>query len=256
MIQPYGIRRSLSLPRRYLCDLIHFARLVPTVPVQRRMHLAAVAAARSAAGPRPSWHALFTKAYAQVAQAWPVLRCAYLSFPYAHLYEHPVSVAAVALERRCLDEHAIFFAPISRPETLSLPELDCLLRRFKEQALEKIGPFRRCLQLTRLPRMVRRWLWWYTLNASGQKRAHTLGTWTVIAYPGLGAEPLHPLSPLSTTLSYGVVAPDGAVDVRITYDARLLDGPTVARLLEELERVLTHEVLAELRYLEALPEAA
>ena len=51
----------------------------------------------------------------------------------------------------------------------------------------------------------------------------------------------HPLSPLSSTLSYGVVAPDGAVDVRITYDARLLDGPTVARMLEELERVLTND---------------
>jgi pyruvate/2-oxoglutarate dehydrogenase complex dihydrolipoamide acyltransferase (E2) component len=35
--------------------------------------------------------------------------------------------------------------------------------------------------------------------------------------------------------------------VRITYDHRVLDGATVARALAELERVLTHEILTELR---------
>ena len=28
---------SLSLPRRFICDLLHFAQKVPTVPVQRRL---------------------------------------------------------------------------------------------------------------------------------------------------------------------------------------------------------------------------
>jgi hypothetical protein len=250
------VKRSLSLPRRYLADLVHFARQVPTVPVQRRMHLGAVAAARAVAGPRPSWHALFTKAYALVAQAWPVLRRAFLSFPSAHLYEHPLSVASVALERRCLDEDAVFFAPVRRPEALSLTDLDLQLRRFRDQPLEKIGAFRRCLRFARLPQPVRRWLWWLTLSVRGPKRAQTVGTWAVAAYPSLGAESLHPLSPLTTTLSHGVIAPDGTVAVRLSYDARVLDGPTAARVLEDLERVLTHEILAELRYLEALPEAA
>ena len=30
-------------------------------------------------------------------------------------------------------------------------------------------------------------------------------------YSGLGAESLHPLSPLTTTLNYGVIRPDGAI---------------------------------------------
>lgn len=256
MAHRMGDNQPLSLPQRYLCDLIHFARQVPTVPVQRRMRLGAVAAARAAAGARPSWHAVFTRAYALLAQAWPALRRTYLSFPTPHYYEHPVSIAAVALERRCLDEEAIFFAPISQPETLPLADLDHQLRQFKDQPLEKIGSFRRSLQLTRWPWYVRRWVWWLILKASGCKKAQTLGTWMVSAFPALGAEPLHPLSPLATTLSFGVVAADGSVDVRITYDTRVLNGPTVARLLEELERLLTHEIVAELRYLEALPEAA
>src|SRR5713226_8952981 len=110
MPQPVGRNLSLSLPRRFICDLVHFAHKVPTVPVERRMCLAEVAAARQAARPRPSWCAVFTKAYACVAAARPELRRAYLSFPTPHLYEHPLNVASVAVERRFGDEDAVFFA--------------------------------------------------------------------------------------------------------------------------------------------------
>jgi hypothetical protein len=60
---------------------------------------------------------------------------------------------------------------------------------------------------------------------------------------------------LTTTLNYGVIEPDGSVPVRVTYDHRTLDGGTVARALEDLERSLRHEIVAELRYLEGLPAA-
>ncbi len=46
MSQPRGRNLRLSLPRRFVCDLLHFAQQVPTVPVQRRLNLAAVVAAR------------------------------------------------------------------------------------------------------------------------------------------------------------------------------------------------------------------
>ena len=48
-------------------------------------------------------------------------------------------------------------------------------------------------------------------------------------YSNLGAESLHPLSPLTTTLTYGVVRPDGTVPVRVVYDHRVMDGGTIAR---------------------------
>ena len=44
-----GLVVPLSRPRRLICDLLHFAAGVPTVPVQRRMKLAPVVAARRAA---------------------------------------------------------------------------------------------------------------------------------------------------------------------------------------------------------------
>ena len=249
MSQPAGVNLPLSLPRRQICDYLHFAARVPSVPVQRRMRLAEVAAARADAAPRPSWCALFTKAYAFVAATHPPLRRSYLSFPRPHLYEHPVSVASVAVERTFGGEDAIFFTHLGQPETLPLSEIDRRLRQAKEQPLESCGGFRRQLRTARLPQPVRRALWWLGLNLWGRKRAHFFGTYGVSVYSSLGAESLHPLGVLTTTLNYGVVAPDGTVDVRIIYDHRVMDGGTVARALADLEGVLRHEVLAELRYL-------
>ncbi len=249
MPQPTGRNIRLSLPRRFVCDLLHFAHRVPTVPVQRRMNLAEVVAARRAAAPRPSWVALFTKAYAFVAAARPELRRSYLSFPTPHLYEHPVSVASVAVERRFGDEDAVFFGHITQPENRGLPELDAKLRELKERPVESVGAFRKALRVSALPRPLRRLAWWVGLNAWGRKRAQFLGTFGVSVYAGLGAASLHPLSPLTTALNYGVIDADGSVDVRLVYDHRVLDGATVARALQDLERVLTCEIVAELRYL-------
>jgi hypothetical protein len=255
MSQPKGRNVRLSLPRRFIGDLLHAARQVPSVPVQRRMNLAAVVAARQAAAPRPSWAAIFTKAYAFVCAARPELRRSYLSFPTPHLYEHPVSVASVAVERRLGDEDAVFFGHVTEPEGRGLSELDLRLRAFKEQPVEEIGSFRRALRISGLPRPLRRLLWWAGLNVWGRKRAHFLGTFGVSVYAGLGAASLHPLSPLTTALNYGVIDADGQVDVRLIYDHRVMDGSTVARALQDLERVLNCEVVAELRYLRAVEAA-
>lgn len=255
MSEPAGRNLPLSLPRRLIGDLMHFAHQIPTVPVQRRMNLAPVVAARQAAQPKPSWCALFTKAYAIVTAASPQLRRAYLSFPQPHLYEHPTNVASVALERLHGDEEAVFFAQIRSPEKQSLFELDARLGQLKEQPLESIAAFRRALLVSSLPKPVRRLVWWIALNAWGRKRASYLGTFGVSVYAGLGAASLHPLSPLTTTLNYGVLEADGSLEVRITYDHRVLDGATVARALGELERVLKCEILAELRYLQGLEAA-
>jgi len=255
MPQSAGRNIPLSLPRRFISDLVHFARKVPSVPVQRRMNLAAVAAARQAAVPRPSWCAIFTKAYAAVAAARPELRRAYLSFPWPHLYEHPENIASVAVERRLDEEDAVFFGHLRGPEKQGLLELDAHLRRFKEEPVEKIGLFRRALKTSRWPRPLRRLLWWFGLNVAGRKRAKHLGTFGVSVYSGLGAASLHPLSPLTTTLNYGVIEPDGAVDVRVVYDHRVLDGSTIARALLDLERVLHNEIVVELGYFRAFDVA-
>jgi hypothetical protein len=245
----------LSLPRRLICDLMHFARKVPTVPVQRRMNLAPLVAARCLAQPRPSWCAIFTKAIALVAASRPELRRAYLSFPWPHLYEHPTSVASIAFERRFQDEDAVLFAPLRDADTRGLQELDTKLKWYKEAPIERIPPFCRALWASSLPRPLRRFLWWFGLNVWGRKRANYMGTFGVSVYAGLGAASLHPLSPLTTVLNYGVIDADGSVDVRLIYDHRVLDGANVARALDDLEKVMKCEILAELRYFKATDAA-
>jgi hypothetical protein len=249
MTRAFGRNIPLSLPRRLICDYLHFAKKIPSVPVQRRMNLHELVTARAELSVRPSWCAIFTKAYAMVARERAPLRRAYLSFPRPHLYEHPINVISVAVERRYGDEDGVFFAPLRQPEEHTLPELEARLRELKEKPVEKFGSFRRGLYISRLPRPLRRFVWWVGLNVFGRKRAHYLGTAGVTVYAGLGAASLHPLSLLTTTLNYGVIEPDGGVDVRITYDHRVMDGATVARALADLDRVLHTDILAELRAL-------
>ena len=61
----------LSVPRRMVIDLLYFARAIPTVPVQKRMQLKPLMAARAACRERPRWTAIFTKAYALMAREFP-----------------------------------------------------------------------------------------------------------------------------------------------------------------------------------------
>jgi hypothetical protein len=68
-------------------------------------------------------------------------------------------------------------------------------------------------------------------------------------YSALNAESLHPLSPLTALLNYGVIERDGSVAVRIMYDHRVMDGATVARALGRMEQILNSVIRDELRAL-------
>lgn len=245
----------LSLPRRLVCDLVHFAHQVPTVPVQRMINVTALQQARKEVQPRPSWCVLFTKAYAMVAAEYPELRRAYLSFPWARLYEHGTNIASVAVERTYQGEPGVFFGHIHSPELLSIADLEKQLKHFKEDPIDSVADFQSTLAVCRWPKPIRRLAWWYLTHARGYRKATWMGTFGVSVYSSLGAESLHPLSPLTTTLNYGVIHDNGDVMVRVIYDHRALDGSTIARTLARLEEVLNHEILAELRNVHAASSA-
>lgn len=246
MADEIGKTIPLSLPRRLIGDLLYFAQRVPTVPVQRLMNLRPLYDARLRANPRVSWCALFLKGYGQMAREIPHFRRAYMSFPYARLYEHPYSIASVAFERCYQTEEAVFFGHFRSPESQTLAMLEEAIRHYKEDPIEDIGLFRRGLTVSRFPRPLRRLFWWLGLNQSGYKRARRMGTFGLSVYSALGSESLHPLSPLTSTLNYGVIDGDGTVMVRIIYDHRVMDGATVARALTLLEEILNHDIRAEL----------
>jgi hypothetical protein len=245
MSDPKGHNLRISLPRRWIGDLLHFARKVPGVVVQRQMDISALQRARARTGARASWPAIFTRAYGLVAAAYPELRRAYLPFPWPHFYEHPLSIASVAVEREYQGERAVFFGHLRGPENQTLAEIDEHLRRYKEDPVESFGLFRRALTISRLPRPLRRLVWWIGLNSSGPKRAQRMGTFGVSVYSALGAESFNHLTPLTSTLTYGVIRPYGWVPVRVIYDHRVMDGATVARALARMEEILNREILGE-----------
>lgn len=241
---------ALSPQRILICDLLHFARKLPTIPVQRRINLAAVRDAREQAKRRPGWCAIFTKAFALTAAERPELRRAYIQCPWPLLYQSNVSVASVAVEQQQGDESHIAIANLHRPDERSLHALDRHLKMFSRSTRRNSLIARTGLLIARLWWPIRYFLWWFALNGIGKFRVRHFGTYGVSVYSGLGAESLHPLCPLTYLVSYGVMQENGDIDVRLVYDHRVVDGAVVARALAAMEEVLNTTILGELEALQ------
>jgi hypothetical protein len=245
----------LSVPRRIVIDLLYFASGIPTVPVQKRMSLGALVAARAACRERPRWTAIFTKAYALMAREFPEFRRAYVKIPWPHLYEYPASNATVIIERDYKGEPGLFSISVKEPAEQSLREIGRQLEHASTAPVDSIKDFSRTMNFARLPAPLRRAFWWICLNW-GRQRGNYFGTFGVSVYSALNAESLHPLSPLTTLLNYGVISSDGILDVRIIYDHRVMNGATVARALARLEEILNSAMLEEVRALAETPAKA
>jgi hypothetical protein len=236
----------LSLARKLVVDLTLFH--VPSVPVQRAMNVAAIVEARAAAKGKPAMSAIFAKAFALVAEDVPILKRAYIKLPSPRLYEYPISTVSMVVEREYEGEMVVLTTLIRDPAHIPVGKLSDIIRTAKTVPVEQVKSFRRMLDLARWPTPIRRAIWWLGLNI-GRQRGNYFGTFGVTVYSNLGAESLHPISPLTAVLNYGVIAPDGTVAVRIIYDHRVLDGAMVARVLERIEQKLNREILAELKAL-------
>jgi hypothetical protein len=237
----------LSLPRRFIGDLIHRAHQVPLATAERRLHLGEVARARGRSVGRPGWCALFTRGVALLASRRPVLRRTFVPLPRPHLYENPFSIASVAVARPFGMEEAVFFTHIRAPENQTLPDIDRHLRQCKERPLEDCALFRRILKTSCWPQPIRRLVWWSGTQLSGSRKARHLGTFGISVVSNFGAASPHLLTPLTTALNYGVIGADGQVDVYLTFDQRVLDAPAAGKLLAELEAVFRGEILDELK---------
>src|SRR5204862_249574 len=100
--------------------------------------------------------------------------------------------------------------------------------------------------LSRVPWPFRRWFWWCALNLFGRRRCHNFGTFSVSSVASLGAGILHLVTLLTSSLHYGLFEEQGRLEVRLSFDHRVMDGGTVARVLVDLESVLNHEIVEEI----------
>ena len=245
----------MSATRRFTNDLLAISHGIPTVPVQRVMHVAPLVEARAAVPNRPCWPAIFLKAYARVSDRTPELRRAYVGLPWPHLREYPKACVSIAVEREIDGELGILYGKITAPAERSLLEVHARVRRYAEAPLSDVKAFRSVFRLAYVPRFLRRLGLWLALNTPGM-RPKFCGTFGLTVYSALGAESLHPIAPVTTTLTYGVIDADGRVSVRLIYDHRVLDGSTVARALGQLEAELNGAILQEMRSLASARHAA
>lgn len=235
---------KLSPAKRLVLDVLRFSRGIPTVPVQKRMNIAPLVAARIASGSSPRWTAIFVKAYALLAREFPELRRVYVKLPLPHLYEYKQSVASIVVEREYKGELAIFTQIILNPAARPIENLMETLERGTTQPVDEIPEIGRALRVAAMPWPVRRLTWWLGLNLA-RYRYLFFGTFGFSVYSALKVESLHPLMPVTTLLNYGVIDEDGGVNVRIIYDHRVMNGATLARALNRLEAILNTAVADE-----------
>lgn len=242
-----GRRLALSAPRRLVNDFLALSRGIPLIPIERTMRLSEVAAARRWYSNRsPSWTAIFLKAYGIVSQRHPELRRAFVPRPWSHLYEHHETVAAVAVERLLDGEPIVLPGMVRNPGLQSLAALDRFVEQWKCAPLLEIDSFRRAIRLARYSWPTRA-LCYELLRWSGRHRCRDLGTFGISTTATHGAATLALVSPLTTTLHYGLLDDQGSLPMRLTFDHRVVDGAWVARILVEFENVLLTDVLEELR---------
>ncbi len=256
MAKARGKSVALSPFRRLIVDLMHFSQKVPAVAIDRRMHLGELTAAREASARKIPWTVIFAKAFALVARRRPELRQSYLPFPWPHLYEHPYSTVALNVNRTIPSgELVVVQCLIKRPDNRSLAELEDIIRQYQAEPLESLRWYRRSVTMSRLPRPLRRLVWTVSLSLLGRQRCHNFGTFGLSSVAAQGAGVLHLIPVLTSMLHYGLFDASGSLDVRLTWDHRVMDGVLAARILVEIEDALRSEILTELRGMQAAAAA-
>lgn len=241
-----GTVRKISIPRRFIIDLMRASMGVPFVSLCRPLNVRQLAEARAATARPPGWAAILVKAFCLVARDEPVLRTLYAKWPRPHFYELPRSVAMVTIARLEDGEDCVLLERVAAADELPLGAIDAQIRRAKHAPIEEIPAFRRILKATRLPLPLRR-LGWLLARNIGRLHANNFGSVTVTSVAAYGGGDLHAISPGPFVLSYGLAGPAQTIDVAIRWDHRVCDAALIARALNRLEQVLNTEISAELR---------
>jgi hypothetical protein len=244
--EPRARRVRISRNRALVGDVVHFARHIPRFAVDRLVPLADLSVLRDQAMPRISWSTLFLKAYSLLAVDCRPLRQAYLAWPWGHLIEMPHSVGMLAINRRDeeLDEDRLCWGRFIRPADQSLVALQEALDGYQREPIGEV--FRRQVRHSKLPTVLRRFVWWINLNLVVKSRARRVGTFSMSSLAGQGAwNRSHPAIH-TTSLTFGPQDEQGRMLVTLICDHRVLDGALAARVLADLETALREPIAAEL----------
>jgi hypothetical protein len=239
-----GTVRKISLPRRVIIDLMRASADVPFVAVRRTLNIDRLATARSALAKRPAWAVIFAKAFALLAREQPLLRTAYLKWPWSRFYEFPQTIAMIVVAPNAAPDGVLMF-PVKAPDLVSLEEADIWLRKAKIDPIETTAFFRKTMIITRLPWPLRRLAWAIGLHI-GRQRANYFGNLLVTSVAAFGGGEVEALGPTSFILSYVKVAADGSINVMVRWDHRITDAAVIGTALSRLEQILNEQIADEL----------
>lgn len=235
---------KLSLPRRFMSDVCWTAHLIPLGFISGQINISPLMEARRASVSRPPITALLAKAFALVADEHPEFRSSYSPWPWPHLYEVPESVASIIMERDVYGEAAALPIIIKRVARRSIEDIAGEIEQFRTAPVEKVPHLRRLMGFSKLPLLVRRFLWYLAFNI-GRQRPNYFGTFGITGLGQFGARITRAVSPISIILCPGPIQPDGSMEIVIGFDHRVFDGMVVAKAFGKIENALNGPIAEE-----------
>lgn len=216
------------------------------IPVERELDVAELDRKRRQVTPHISWAALLMKAYGAVAMRWPVLRQAYMRWPWPHIYEHPRNIGLLTVSRRVGDADQLFFGRFKSPERVPLAELQASFQRLREDEITQIRQFKHQARFVRYPMLIRRICWGIVHNMAGASRAKTIGTFGVSLSRVQGCDLTYHLAPVSTVLGCDARPDHGRFRLTLTFDHRLVDAWDIGSIFRDIEAEFHGPLTAEL----------
>jgi hypothetical protein len=121
-----------------------------------------------------------------------------------------------------------------------------MVLRTKSIPIEEFKELSQMRRIGKMPAPIRRLLWRMGFHWSGRKRAHYFGTFALSSPAAAGAGLSTIISPVTCTLHYGLFDESRCINMRLTFDHRVIDGAPVARALNDLEETLQMEIAPEI----------
>jgi hypothetical protein len=237
---------SVPLQRRWIADIVHFGRKSHCVGCKWVINVAPAAAARKSRIPPVSWVAIWVRTIALAGQKWPELRMCYLPYPWPRVYLHPFTVATLVVERQWNGVPAVFLDTIKHPETLPITEIEHIFLGLRENPVERVGAYRFLIRISKLPLLLRRCLWSIGFYWSGRLRTKYMGSFAVNFIRAPRFSVAQTMTPISFSLWFSLVDPNGDMTAHLLWDHRLLDAMAADRLVHDLEAIMNKVVAAEL----------
>ena len=232
--------------RTLISDIVYYANKIPLCTIEKKINIEAVQIAKSISQKRIGWTSIFTKAMGLASIEFDELRQSWMSFPYAHLYQHPIPIASVAINRIIDNKEAVVFGMIQKPESKPLSEINEALQHFKNSPIDSVSLFKRMRRTSKFPWPIRAIIWNYGLYLSGYCKAKNFGTFSISSVSQLDANTIHLLTPLTSALNYGPIATNGDCTIRLTFDHRVMDGLTIAKVLSFIKESINVSIREEI----------